>query len=249
MDTAATKPTVLVTGASRGIGRATAERLALSGHEVVGLARSAGDGRFPGPFFSVDLSDADAARNALEEVTARFQIDGLVNNLGFNALSPLGSIDLSTFAKVIDINLRTAIQCAQAVLPGMRQRRRGRIVNVASRALLGRQDHSSYAAAKAGLVGLTRTWALELAAHGITANVVAPGPTATEMFRKDNLAEHGAVNGRPLAYFTDRIPMRRLGEPDEIAAVIEFFLSEGASYVTGQVLYACGGLSIGNVAP
>jgi 3-oxoacyl-[acyl-carrier protein] reductase len=243
------KATVLVTGASRGIGRATVERLAKGGYQVVGFARNPGDGAFPGHFIPVDLSDSGATQAALDDVTARFEIDGLVNNLGLNVLQPLGSIDFASFGRVIDINLRTTIQCAQAVLPGMRQRRRGRIVNVSSRALLGRQDHSSYAAAKAGLIGLTRTWALELAGDGITVNVVAPGPTATEMFRKDSLTEYGAPNGKPLEFFTNRIPMRRLGEPDEIAAAIEFFLSAGASFVTGQVLYACGGLSIGNVAP
>lgn len=243
-----TRSTVLVTGASRGIGRATAERLAAAGHQVVGFARQPGDAPFPGVFIPVDLADAEATQAALDEAAGRFEIGGLVNNLGLNVLQPLGSIDIETFARVIDVNLRTAIQCAQAVLPGMRARQHGRIVNVASRALLGRQDHSSYSAAKAGMVGLTRTWALELAAHGITANVVAPGPTATEMFRKDNLAEYGAPNGRPLEYFTGRIPMQRLGEPDEVASVIEFFLSESSSYVTGQVLFVCGGLSIGSAS-
>lgn len=243
-----TRSTVLVTGASRGIGRATAERLAAAGHQVVGFARHPGEAPFPGVFMPVDLADPKATQAALDEATGRFEIGGLVNNLGLNVLQPLGAIDIDSFARVIDVNLRTAIQCAQAVLPGMRARQHGRIVNVASRALLGRQDHSSYAAAKAGMVGLTRTWALELAAHGITANVVAPGPTATEMFRKDNLAEYGAPNGRPLEYFTGRIPMQRLGEPDEVAAVIEFFLSESSSYVTGQVLFVCGGLSIGSAS-
>jgi 3-oxoacyl-[acyl-carrier protein] reductase len=242
------KPAILVTGASRGIGRATAERLAKGNHEVIGLARSAGEGQFPGHFVAVDLSDAAATEAVLSEVTSRFDIHGLVNNLGLNILQPLGAIDFESFARVIDVNLRISIQCAQAVLPGMKQRRRGRIVNIASRAVLGRSDHTSYGAAKAGMIGMTRTWALELAEFGITANVVAPGPTATEMFRKDSLVEYGAPNGKPLEFFTNRIPMRRLGEPDEIASAIEFFLSEGASFITGQVLYVCGGLSIGTAA-
>ncbi|MEO8740560.1 MAG: SDR family oxidoreductase [Casimicrobiaceae bacterium] len=240
---------ILVTGASRGIGRATAERLASSGRFVVGLARNPGDGAFPGHFQAVDLADREATRAVLDAVNERFEINGLVNNVGFNIGQPLEALDLASFEKVVDLNVRTSIQCALAVLPGMRTRRKGRIVNVSSRALLGREGHSSYSAAKAALIGLTRTWALELAPHGITANVVAPGQTATEMFRNNNLIEFGAPRGRPLEHFTNRIPMRRLGEPDEIAAAIEFFLSDGASYVTGQVLYVCGGLSIGNVAP
>ena len=240
---------VLVTGASRGIGRATAERLASSGRFVVGLARSPGDGAFPGYFHAVDLEDREATGAALEVVTERFEFSGLVNNMGFNIGQPLETLDLATFERIVDLNVRTSIQCALAVLPGMRERRKGRIVNVSSRALLGREGHSSYSAAKAALIGLTRTWALELAPHGITANVVAPGQTATEMFRKANLIDSGAPRGRPLEYYTNRIPMRRLGDPDEIASAIEYFLSDGAAYVTGQVLYVCGGLSIGNVAP
>jgi 3-oxoacyl-[acyl-carrier protein] reductase len=242
------KTTILITGASRGIGRATAERLAKNGYDVVGLARSRGEGTFPGHLMAADLSDPDTTQAALVDVTSRFEIHGLVNNLGLNILQPLGSIDLASFARVIDVNIRVSIQCAQAVLAGMKRRRRGRIVNIASRAVLGRNDHTSYGAAKAGMIGMTRTWALELAEFGITANVVAPGPTATEMFRKDSLTEYGAPNGKPLEFFTNRIPMGRLGEPDEIAAAIEFFLSDGASFTTGQVLYVCGGLSIGTAA-
>jgi 3-oxoacyl-[acyl-carrier protein] reductase len=242
-----TNAAILVTGASRGIGRATAERLARNGYEVVGLARTSGDGDFPGHLVAADLSDPDSTNTALSEVTSRFEIRGLVNNLGLNILQPLGSIDLASFAQVIDVNLRVSIQCAQAVLPSMKQMRRGRIVNIASRAVLGRADHSSYGAAKAGLIGMTRTRALELAEFGITANVVAPDTTATEMFRKDNLIEYGAPNGKP-QFFTNRIPVKRLGEPDEIAVAIEFFLSDGASFITGQVLYVCGGLSIGTTA-
>lgn len=242
------KATILVTGASRGIGRATAERLAKNGYEVVGVARTAGDGKFPGHFIAADLSTPESTAAAMSEVISRFEIYGLVNNLGLNILQPLGSIDPASFMKVIDVNVRVSIQCAQAVLPMMKKKKKGRIVNVSSRAVLGRADHSSYGAAKAAMIGMTRTWALELAELGITANVVAPGPTATEMFRKDSLLEYGAPNGKPLEFFTNRIPMKRLGEPDEIAAAVEFFLSDGASFTTGQTLYVCGGLSVGLAA-
>jgi 3-oxoacyl-[acyl-carrier protein] reductase len=234
---------VVITGASQGIGLATARLLAESGKTVIGIARSDHDQDFPGELVRVDLSDIDATAEALDRIAARHAIDGVVNNVGFNILEPVGSVDLSHFARVLDMNLRTTVQVTQAFLPGMKDRGYGRIVNLSSRGALGRAGRTSYGAAKAGVIGMTRTWALELATSGITANVVSPGPTATEMFRRNNLTGPGA-DARRRTFLAD-VAMNRFGEPEEIAFAIAFFLDRRASFITGQVLHACGGSSVG----
>lgn len=234
--------TVLISGASRGIGFATAEMLAARGYVVVGMARTPPD-RFPGSFFPTDLASREATAASLRAVCAEHRIDGLVNCAGLNIPEPIGAVDLDHLAAVLDLNVRAAVQCAQAVLPGMQARRYGRIVNLSSRGALGRPKRTSYSAAKAGIIGMTRTWALELAAHGITANVVSPGPTETEMFRRNNLeGPEGEANRR---YFLADVPMGRFGRPEEIAAAVCFFLGRDAGFVTGQVLHVCGGSSVG----
>jgi len=230
--------TVLVTGGSRGIGLATAERLVADGHQVIGVARSA-PSRFPGRFLEADLSD-EAATAELASVLAEYEIDGLVNNAGLVIPASLEEATGEHLRQTMELHVRAAIQLTQALTPGMRLRGWGRVVNMASVVPLGVVKRTTYGAAKAALISMTRGWAVELAPDHITVNAVAPGAIDTALLRQNY-----PVGSQPEARYLRMIPMGRIGRPDEVAGVIAFLCSEEASYLTGQVIYIDGGLSSG----
>jgi 3-oxoacyl-[acyl-carrier protein] reductase len=232
--------TFLITGATKGIGRALSERLARAGHRVVGLARQ--NAAYPGELVCVDLADRDATDAVLSDLTQRFRFDGVVNNVGLVKPQRLDEIDLSGLDDVLAANLHPAVQSVQALLPGMRSQGWGRIVNISSLTILGMTQRTAYAAAKAALVSFARSWALELADSGITVNAVAPGPTETELFRANN-----APGSEGERRYLSAVPMGRFGKPEEIAATVAFLLSDDAAFMTGQTLYVDGGASIGKI--
>lgn len=232
------KKTVLITGASKGIGLATSQRLSKN-YQVIGIARNPAETSFPGIFISADFSKIADTANALNQIMKNYLVDAVINNVGIATPQPLGEINLDDFQAVFDLNVRVAVQVTQALVAQMKTNRWGRIINISSRAIFGFKNRSAYSAAKCALIGLTRTWALELAEYNITVNSVAPGPIETELFRKTRPV--GSVAEKELLA---QVPLSRIGRPQEIAAAIDFLLSEDAGFITGQTLCVDGGASL-----
>ncbi len=230
----------LLTGVSKGIGRAVAERLAREGHPVIGLARTKPEWDFQGDFHAVDLTDLETTRALVDNLAARHAIDGLVHNAGYAKIERLETMTIADLDDMMTLHVRAAAVMVQALAPAMKKRRFGRIVLVGSRAALGKIGRGAYAATKSAMLGFMRTWALELGPSGITVNCVAPGPTATELFRRGNPPDAPATKA-----IIASIPVGRMGKPEEMAGAVAYFLGEDASFTTGQALYVCGGLTVG----
>lgn len=234
----------VVTGGSAGIGKAICHDLLEGGWSVVSLARRPTDiahARLHS--IEVDLSDRGATAQAVAEVASRWQVTTVVHNAGVIRAALLPQVQLTDLDALVDLHLGCAVQLVQAALPAMRAARFGRVVLLSSRAALGLATRTSYSATKAGMLGMARTWALELGAEGITVNVVAPGPIRTDMFY--DVVDAGSEKEMALAA---SVPVRRLGEAADVARAVRFFAEPANSFVTGQVLYVCGGTSVGSLA-
>ena len=246
--------TAIVTGGAGGIGSATCRRFAREGAAVAVLdldlaaaekiaAEIAGAGG-KAAAFRCDITKRDEVEAAVKGTgEALGPISILVNNAGFDIFKPFLATEPSEWERLISVNLVGALNMHHLVLPGMVERGYGRVVNVASDAArVGSTGEAVYAACKSALLGLTKTLAREHARHGITLNVVCPGPTDTNLFEE---FRKGAGNPEKLMEsFRRSIPLGRIGQPDDLPGAISFFASDDAAYVTGQVISVSGGLSM-----
>jgi NAD(P)-dependent dehydrogenase (short-subunit alcohol dehydrogenase family) len=188
-----------------------------------------------------DITRKDEVDQVIKQAMKEFgKVDILVNNAGIVRPALLEDVKEEDWDRVVSVNLKGTCFCTQAMLPIMRKNRYGKIINIGSRASLGKTDRTVYAATKAGLIGVTRTWALELAPYNINVNYVGPGPIATELFKSVNPPESEKTKA-----IIRGIPLGRMGQPEDVANLIAFLGSDEASFITGQAIFICGGITVG----
>ncbi len=238
------KGIAIVTGGASGIGAAISRRMLSDGYEVISLALRKPDWTDAKLHaVEVDLTDERATKQAAADVAARFAVTHIVHNAGTIRPALLPDVKTKDLHELTQLHLGAALLLVQTMLPTMQANSFGRIILISSRGALGLQTRSAYSATKAGMIGMGRTWALELAPHGITVNMIAPGPIGgTDMFHE--ITPAGSPREAALA---QQIPVRRLGRPEDVANAVMFFAGRDASFVTGQVLYVCGGASVGTL--
>jgi 3-oxoacyl-[acyl-carrier protein] reductase len=240
---------VAITGAGRGIGLATARRFARNGallalndlsvgEDLQAVANAAQEEGGEALLVEADVGRPEEARRFVEEAERRFGgIDVLVNNAGILRSTPTHEVSWQEWEETISINLGGTWACLRAALPGMLERGSGRIINVSSElGLIGFPTYAAYSASKGGIIALTKAVAKEVAPRGVLVNSVAPGPIETDMLIHDTIEYNDETR--------EQIPLRRFGQPDEIAAVIEFLAGPGGSFMVGQIVSPNGGTAI-----
>ena len=241
-----TKRVALVTGASRGIGKAIACQLAEAGMTVIGTATSDNGAAaiqaylepLGGVGMNLNVTDADSIASVLKNITDNFgTIEILINNAGITRDNLLMRMKDDDWSSIIDTNLTSIFRLSKAVMRGMMKGRWGRIISIGSVVgSMGNPGQANYAAAKAGLIGFSKSLAKEIAARGITVNVVAPGFIETDMTK--------ALGDDQRGQLMTQIPAARLGSPEDIANVVAFLASDSASYITGETIHVNGGMHV-----
>ena len=233
------KLTVVVTGGSNGIGEGICRLFLEQGAMVINIdiQRSKRSDSSNYQFVECDLVSASASQAVAAKLAHEFEVNCIVNNVGTPTPGNFEYVTESQIDTGVNLSIRTPIILLQAFAPGMKERHFGRIVNISSRAILGKKARTVYSATKAAMVGLTRTWAMELGCHGITVNAIAPGPVLTDLFKKNNPPEIAAK-------LVQHSIVGRAGTPDDIARAVVFLADPANGFITGQVLHVCGGSSL-----
>jgi 2-hydroxycyclohexanecarboxyl-CoA dehydrogenase len=239
----------LVTGGARGIGRSIVAALAAEGHRVAvadirddGASEAAAENG--GLAVHMDVTDRASVREGIRAVEERLgPIEILVNNAGWDELRPFLQTDEDFWDQVIELNFKGCLRTCREIVPGMVEREYGRIVNIGSDAArVGSSLEAVYSGAKGGVVSFTKTLAREVARHGVTANAVCPGPTDTPMLQE--MVAASAQSATLIDRLRRAVPMRRIGQPEDVAAAVAFLVSDRAGFITGQTLSVSGGLTM-----
>jgi NAD(P)-dependent dehydrogenase (short-subunit alcohol dehydrogenase family) len=236
---------IVVTGGSTGIGAAICDAFLAQGLSVINLSRRplerANDRLLN---IELDLSDRSATEDVAQDIASRFSVTGLIHNAGLIRADLVEDVKLDDLDYLSQVHIGAAITLTQAFIPAMKAAGFGRIVLITSRAALGLQTRTSYTATKAGMMGMARTWALELGAFGITVNTVAPGPIQdTEMF-----AAVIPEGSEKIPSMAASIPVKRLGRSSDVANAVCFLAAGESGFITGQTLMVCGGASLGSLS-
>jgi 2-hydroxycyclohexanecarboxyl-CoA dehydrogenase len=244
-----------VTGGAQGIGRGISETLGARGFQVAiadlnaetahAAAKSITDAGGTAIAVRTDITDTASVTAAVKTVTEEFgPIEVVVNNAGWDDFMKFVDTDEDFWDRILDINFKGALRVVQAVVPGMMERRWGRVINIGSDAgRVGSSLEAVYSGAKGGIIAFTKTLAREVATKGVTANTVCPGPTDTPALRKF-AGNAGEDAEKVIAGMTRAVPMRRLAQPSDVAAAVAFFASDETGYITGQTLSVSGGLTM-----